>query len=119
MTGKNPRQGIALQQMIQDVPALRQVKKHDLKSGDHLFIRTANSLYHVRILEEGSIEVSGGWFDKKGLSPMRTSVAGCTWGGSAIMRDLAAACGLCLEFGNRLITTPIQRVILLQAASRN
>ncbi|MBI2620364.1 MAG: hypothetical protein HYW57_09800, partial [Ignavibacteriales bacterium] len=77
------------------------------------------SLYHVRILEDGGIEVSGGWFDKNGFSPMKTTITGCTWGGRAIMRDLATACGLCLEFGNRLITSPVQRVIVLQAVRRN
>jgi hypothetical protein len=63
--------------------------------------------------------VSGGWFDKKGLSPMTTGIAGCTWRGTAIKVDIVAACGLSLEFGNRLITSTIQKVILLPLGWQN
>jgi hypothetical protein len=63
--------------------------------------------------------VSGGWFDKKGLSPMTTRIAGCTWGGSAIKVDTAAVCGLRLEFGNRLITSTIQKIIHLPFVWQN
>ena len=54
--------------------------------------------------------VSGGWFDHEGLSPFKTSINGCTWGGRAIKVDVVAACGLFLEFGNQLITSRIQKV---------
>jgi len=48
------------------------------------------------------------------MSPVTTSIAGCTWGGSSIKVNIVAACGLCLEFGNRLITSPIQRIIVVR-----
>ncbi len=46
--------------------------------------------------------------DKEGLSPLRTTINGCTWGGSAIKVDIVAACGLHLEFGNRVVTSRIK-----------
>jgi hypothetical protein len=39
---------------------------------------------------------------------MITTIAGCTWGGTAIHTELAAAQGLFLEFGNRVMTTRIR-----------
>ncbi len=38
-----------------------------------------------------------------------------TWGGSAIKQDIIAAPGLRLEFGNRVLTTPIRHVRLIRA----
>ena len=98
---------------------LRQLRKTDLSSGDRLFVKTANSIYSIRIVNERSCIVSGGWFDKKGLSPVHTRIVGCTWGGSAIKIDIVAACGLCLEFANRLVTTPIQKILVLPYGSEN
>jgi hypothetical protein len=45
---------------------------------------------------------------------MQLGIAGCTWGGSAIKIDIVAACGLCLEFTNRLTTSPIQKIFLFR-----
>ena len=56
----------------------------------------------------------GGWFDNEGLSPFKTTINGCTWGGRAIKVDVVAACGLHLEFGNQLITSRIQKVDVLR-----
>ncbi|MBF8296509.1 MAG: hypothetical protein HW389_3054, partial [Bacteroidetes bacterium] len=67
----------------------------------------------------GLYEVSGGWFDKKALSPVQLKISGCTWGGSAIKIDLIAACGLRIEFGNRLITSPIQKIFVLPHIVQN
>ena len=105
--------GYILANLVEDAGRLRQVRKTDLSSGDRIYVKTANSVYSIRIVSDRSCVVSGGWFDKKGLSPVETRIVGCTWGGSAIKMDIFAACGLCLEFGNRLVTTPIQRIVIL------
>jgi hypothetical protein len=95
------------------------VKKSDLRPGDYVCIQTRNSRYELRVLGNGKYAVSGGWFDRKGKSPAIMTVAGCTWGGSVIKVDIVAACGLSLEFGNRLITSTIQKVIVLRQAGQN
>ena len=108
-----------LQKIAASVGHLKEVRKETLQPGDWLFVKTVKSVYRIRVLGPRRYEVSGGWFDKKGLSPARLSIAGCTWGGSAIKVDLVAACGLRLEFGNRLITSPIQRIFVLPRGSNN
>jgi hypothetical protein len=91
---------------------LREVRKADLAPGDWVFVKTLRSTYRIRVKEGGHYEVSGGWFDQKSLSPKVIGITGCSWGGSAIKIDIVAACGLCLEFTNRLITSPIQKIIV-------
>lgn len=96
-----------------------QIRKTDLSPGDWIVITTVKSVYRLRALDDGRFEASGGWFDKKGLSPMRISVAGCTWGGTAIMTGVVAACGLRIEFGNRLTTSPVKRITVVPGALLN
>ena len=110
---------VALDSLIQSVDRVGGVEKIHLNEGDILFARTRNSTYRIRSLGGNAYEVSGGWFDKKGLSPARTSIAGCTWGGSAIMTSLAVATGLCIEFGNRLITSRVSTVHLIRKSRQN
>ena len=50
----------------------------------------------------------------EGLSPFKTTINGCTWGGRAIKVDVVAACGLHLEFANQLMTTRIQKVDVIR-----
>jgi hypothetical protein len=52
------------------------------------------------------------------MSPITLSISGCTWGGTAIKRDLVAARGLRLEFGNRVVTSPIREVRLIRSDAR-
>jgi len=111
--------GAVLSTLVDQSTDLKQVCKSDLARGDRLFVRTVNSLYHIEVLGNGFYAVSGGWFDRKGRSPMLVKISGCTWGGSAIKVDVVAACGLSLEFENHLVTSTIQRIILLPAAYRN
>jgi len=111
--------GHNLERLIDDARRRHQVQKAELRTGDTLLVRTSNSLYSIRVLDSGLYAVSGGWFDREGLSPATTTIAGCTWGGSAIKVDIAAACGLCLEFGNRLITSTIHNVFLLTNERHN
>jgi hypothetical protein len=98
---------------------LNQVYKADLRLGDCLMVKTCNSLYKMQVIEEGWFEIAGGWFDRKGKSPMKVRINGCTWGGSTIKFNVAAACGLCLEFGNRVITTPIQKIFIISKEKLN
>ena len=44
-------------------------------------------------------------------------LAGCTWGGSALLTRMIAAPGMFLEFGNRVRTTRIREVRHLRAAA--
>jgi hypothetical protein len=96
------------------------VGKSDLKSGDEVLVTTENSVYSIRVHEDATYSVRGGWFDRQGLSPVRISISGCTWGGSVIRTNVVAACGLHLEFGNRVLTTRIRevRVIREEAGGR-
>ena len=82
-------------------------------------VKTHNSLYTIRKVEEKLYEISGGWFDKKGLSPSKMIIRGCTWGGSVIHINMLAACGLCLEFGNNVITSPINQIIVIRGKNLN
>jgi hypothetical protein len=96
------------------------VGKTDLKSGDEVLVTTENSVYSIRVHGDATYSVRGGWFDRQGLSPVRISISGCTWGGSVIRTNVVAACGLHLEFGNRVLTTRIRevRVIREEAGGR-
>ncbi len=71
------------------------------------------------VLDTDLYLISGGWFDRKGLSPIKVNISGCTWGGNIIKVDTLAACGLRLEFGNRVLTTTIQKVSILRASGKN
>ncbi len=95
---------------------LEEVRKKDLRSGDRVMIMTRNSLYTLWALGGRHFWVWGGWFDRQGTSPQRVSINGCTWGGSVIKQDIIAAPGLRLEFGNRVLTTPIKNVRLIRVA---
>ena len=78
-------------------------------------VTTRNSVYWIWVLQEDLYSVSGGWFDLKGLSPYKTGINGCTWGGSAIKHDIVAAPGLFLEFGNWVTTTRIQHIRVIRS----
>ena len=106
--------GISLESQIHTVDRLRQIRKADLHSGDLVFVKTLRSTYCIEFKASGRYEVSGGWFDQKGCSPMELGITGCTWGGTAIKIDIVAACGLRLEFANRLLTSPIQEVTVFR-----
>lgn len=91
------------------------VPRSELQRGDCVIVTTENSIYVIRVLDASNYSISGGWFDRQGLSPAQTSIAGCTWGGSAIKRDTVATCGLRLEFGNRVVTSRIRQILLVRA----
>ncbi|MFQ5649810.1 MAG: hypothetical protein ACE5IY_07700 [bacterium] len=111
--------GQSLDKIVAGADQLKQLRKQDLQVGDLVIITTRNSEYRIRTLEDGFYQVSGGWFVRQGMSPIKLKIAGCTWGGSIIKADVVAACGLCLEFGNRLITSPIKKFWVVPYSAHN
>ncbi len=109
----------SLDAMVKSSDFLQEVCRKDLSVGDRLAVKTCNSVYSIRIEQNGLFTVSGGWFDRKGKSCARTAIRGCTWGGSAIKVDIVAACGLRIEFGNRVITSPIQKIFVFSRGVQN
>ncbi|MHB8581144.1 MAG: hypothetical protein ACYDA4_14980 [Ignavibacteriaceae bacterium] len=108
-----------MNKIIHQSDYLYQVKKADLQPGDEVQLITKNSVYFIKVDNDGSYIVSGGWFDKMSVSPLKTTITGCTWGGSVIKTDIIAACGLFLEFGNRLLTSTIQEIIYFPRSIKN
>ncbi len=108
-----------LKNIINNADTLIQIKKKDLRPGDQVQLKTVNSIYIIKVENDGSYIVSGGWFDKMEMSPVKITIAGCTWGGSIIKTDIIAACGLHLEFGNRLRTSSIQEIIYFPRGINN
>jgi len=104
-----------LETLVEHAGRLDGIRKSDLQSGDWILVNTLNSLYSIHVLGEGLYCVSGGWFDRKGLAPATLTINGCTWGGRAIKADMVAAPGLCLEFGNDVITTRIRHIRVIRA----
>jgi hypothetical protein len=115
-TRSKPRPLDTMAQQVADLPVVR---KSGLTLGDCLIVRTRNSSYRIVSLGDGRFRVSGGWFDRTGASPATLTINGCTWGGTAIHADVAAAPGLFLEFGNRVLTTRIQEFRLIPAAAND
>ena len=112
--------GHNLETLTDQVDHLQQLKKADVRPGDWVLVTTRNSEYSIIVQENGRYAVAGGWFDKKGLSPFETTISGCTWGGSPILMNALAVCGLCLEFGKpRVITSPVKKVCLFRHGIQN
>ena len=109
----------SLEAIAQQASSLDQVRKTDLASGDRVLVTTQNSLYTIWVLSDSSYWVWGGWFDRIGESPQRVTINGCTWGGTALKRDIVAACGLRLEFGNTVLTTRIRHIRLIRARAQS
>ena len=104
-----------LDTMAGHLNSLEQVRRKDLLSGDRVLVTTRNSVYRIWVLGDGFYWVWGGWFERQRIAPQRVGINGCTWGGSAIKRDLLAAAGLRMEFANSVLTTCIQQVRVIRA----
>ena len=113
------RLGSSLDKIVEKSNSMNVAYKSELNCGDTLIIVTKNSTYVCNVLGNDVYLVSGGWFDREGLSPTKISVAGCTWGGRILKTDVIAACGLKLEFDNRVVTTRIKKIILLRGNDLN
>lgn len=109
----------SLDALMDSTGQLQEIRKKDLNVGDRVFVKTLRSVYCLQVMGGGRYSVSGGWFDAKGNSPALTTICGCTWGGSVIKVDVVAACGLCIEFGNRVTTSVIQAAVVLPAGREN
>ena len=96
-----------LSAIVDHTERLEAVYKSDLAIGDRLIVTTRNSTYYIDSFQHGIYCVSGGWFDRQGMSPTTVAINGCTWGGHAIKEDLLAARGLHLEFENNIVTSRI------------
>ena len=115
----NPILTGSLSAMVKSSNSLKEICKSDLTEGDWIFVKTCNSLYSIQVGKDGIYSVAGGWFDRNGVSRMPMTIRGCTWGGSAIKTTVIAACGLRLEFGNRLVTSPIQGIFIVPNSRTN
>ena len=113
------RLGHSLDTLVDCAQNLTELQKEDLSIGDIVVVKTYNSLYQLEALRGGYFIVRGGWFDSRGESPARLKVTGCTWGGSIVKLDIVAALGLCLEFENRVVTSPIRQIWFFPIEQRN
>ena len=111
--------GLELKNLTDISKSVPQLYKSTLKPGDVVILKTMNSTYTIRVAENGCYIVSGGWFDKKNLSPSKININGCTWGGSSIKSDIIAACGLRLEFQNRVVTSIIKKIFYMPHCCEN
>jgi hypothetical protein len=93
------------------------VRKAELKLGDCVVVATANSVYAIAVEEGSTYRVRGGWFDRQGTAPVRTSINGCTWGGRVIQTGVVAAVGLHLEFSNQVVTSPIREFRVIRGGA--
>jgi hypothetical protein len=93
------------------------VRVGDLEPGDCVVVLTMNSIYTLRVNADGTFDAEGGWFAREEVSGSGLRVAGCTWGGSALLTRMIAAPGMFLEFDNRVRTTRIREVRHLRSVA--
>ncbi len=111
--------GISLNAILQHLPRFRRIQRTDLCFADRVVVYTQNSRYDLIVVGDGEYMVTGGWFDRESLSPHRVRINGCTWGGSMIWKETVAAPGMCIEFDNRVITSPVRRVLICRPNSQS
>jgi len=104
----------SLKNLVGQIDRIQAVRKADLALGDCLIVDTRNSCYRMVSLGNGQFRVSGGWFEKAGMTHVTTGINGCTFGGTVIHAGLAAGRGLYLEFENNVRTTRILRFRVIQ-----
>jgi hypothetical protein len=108
---------LSLDYLASRAPELGGVRESDVEIGDWIIVRTRNSTYALRVNGDGTFDASGGWFRKHPRAGERLRVAGCTWGGSALLTGVIAVPGMCLEFANRVTTTRIREVRHIRAVA--
>ena len=116
MTVKEPpgRLCRTMDSIVGELERLPMIHKRDLLAGDQLIVTTANSVYSLRFTESRTFAVNGGWFDREAASPVLIGINGCTWGGSIIMTGVVVGIGLCIEFANGVVTSPVCDARLLR-----
>jgi hypothetical protein len=90
------------------------LRRQEVSPGDSIMVRTQNSVYALRLGDDGVFSVSGGWFRRRGKENTRLTITGCSLGGSMIRIDTIVACGFSIEFGNRLVTSPVRSFFVLR-----
>ena len=90
------------------------VRRQEVLPGDSIMVRTQNSVYALRLGNDGAFSVSGGWFRRKGRENTKMTITGCSLGGNMIRVDTIVACGFSIEFGNRLVTSPVRSFFVLR-----
>jgi hypothetical protein len=108
---------LSLDGLASRAPELGGVRESDVEIGDWIIVRTKNSTYALRVNGDGTFDATGGWFRKHPRDGERMRVAGCTWGGSALLTGVIAVPGMCLEFANRVTTTRIREVRHIRAVA--
>jgi hypothetical protein len=101
---------LSLERLAVAARSMDGIREEDLEPGDVVIIRTRNSTYSLRVNGDGTFDAAGGWFSRHAGSGERVRIAGCTWGGTALLTRMVAARGMCLEFANRVLTTRIRDV---------
>lgn len=109
--------GISLERLATAGAVVEGVRDADVQSGDWVIVQTKNSTYALRANGDGTFEATGGWFLREPSSGERMRVAGCTWGGSALLTRMVAAPGMFLEFANNVRTTRIREVRVLRSVA--
>ena len=112
MPAADPQTGIvmapSLQGLASAVPCVEGIREEDLEPGDWVVVNTRNSTYTLRVNGDGTFDATGGWFATHAEAGGRLRVAGCTWGGTALLTRMIAAPGMFLEFANGVRTTRIR-----------
>jgi hypothetical protein len=116
---ENSRVGFSLEQIKAEIINLPMLKKCEVEPGDTVLVFTENSLYHILVLSPDLNLIFGGWFDRNNLSPQIVSINGCSLGSSIIQTNIFAACGLHLEFSNRVVTSAIKKIIFMHGNGKN
>jgi hypothetical protein len=111
--------GVSLVSFSAAADRLSVLRKQDVRPGDLIILETRNSRYELKALGEDSFEVSGGWFDRKGVPGMKMIVRGCSLGGSMLKVDAIAACGLRTEFANNVVTSPVTNFAVVRGLCEN
>ncbi len=101
---------IPLKALASAAGSVERVRRRELAAGEQIVVSTRNSVYSLRLRNDGAFEVSGGWFEREGRGPTTTAVLGCTVGGHALFTELIAAPGFFIEFGDGLRTTRVRTV---------
>ena len=109
----------SLSALIEHATNASGVRRGDVLPGDVIVLHTRNSVYKARCLHDGKFAVSGGWFEQHYTGEFVTSITGCTWGGKCINREFLGSCGMRVEFGNRVITSVLQRVVRIPGTMMN
>jgi hypothetical protein len=93
------------------------IRGEDIQPGDWVIVTTRNSTYSLRANGDRTFDAAGGWFAEHAAEGGRLRVAGCTWGGTALLTGMIAAPGMFLEFANGVRTTRIRETRHIRAAA--